>query len=74
VHSGLVWFSESSPEVNRTLGIRGFWMPAFMQFLTGIYLLTGLTWFNVFGKAARLNRSLQPSLKMSRWRYCGIMF
>ena len=29
-------------------------MPGFMQFLTGIYLLTGLTWFNVFSKAAPL--------------------
>jgi hypothetical protein len=45
---------QSSPDVNRTLGIWGFWMPGFMQFLTGLYLLTGLTWFNVFGKAAPL--------------------
>jgi len=29
-------------------------MPGFLQFLTGVYLLTGLTWFNVFGKAAPL--------------------
>jgi hypothetical protein len=29
-------------------------MPGFMQFLAGIYLLTGLTWFNVFSKAAPL--------------------
>ena len=43
-------FPKTSPEVNRTLGLWGFWMPGFMQFLTGIYLLTGLTWFNVFGK------------------------
>jgi hypothetical protein len=32
----------------------GFWMPGFMQFLTGVYLLVGLTWFNVFGNAAPL--------------------
>ncbi len=50
----LFGFPKSSPEVNRTLGLWGFWMPGFMQFLTGIYLLTGLTWFNVFGKAAPL--------------------
>jgi hypothetical protein len=48
----LFGFPKSSPEVNRSLGLWGFWMPGFMQFLTGIYLLTGLTWFNVFGKAA----------------------
>src|SRR5260370_13305750 len=46
----LFGFPKTSPEVNRTLGLWGFWMPGFMQFLTGIYLLTGLTWFNVFGK------------------------
>ena len=41
----LFGFPKTSPEVNRTLGLWGFWMPGFMQFLTGIYLLTGLTWF-----------------------------
>lgn len=50
----LFGFPKSSPEVNRTLGLWGFWMPGFMQFLTGIYLLTGLTWFNVFGKGASI--------------------
>src|SRR6202140_5410147 len=50
----LFGFPRSSPEVNRTMGLWGFWMPGFMQFLTGVYLLTGLTWFNVFGKSAPL--------------------
>jgi hypothetical protein len=45
---------KTGPEVNRTLGLWGFWMPGFMQFLTGIYILTGLTWFNVFRNAAPL--------------------
>jgi hypothetical protein len=27
-------------------------MPGFCQFLTGVYLMVGLTWFNVFGNAA----------------------
>jgi hypothetical protein len=45
---------KTSPEVNKTLGLWGFWMPGFMQFLTGIHLFTGLTWFNVFGNAAPL--------------------
>ena len=43
-------FPKKSPEVNRTLVVWDFWMPRFMQFLTGLYLLTGLTWFNTFGK------------------------
>src|SRR5579863_8779510 len=50
----LFGFPRTSPEVNRTMGMWGFWMPGFMQFLTGVYLLVGLTWFNVFGNAAPL--------------------
>jgi hypothetical protein len=50
----LFQFPKISPEVNKSLGLWGFWMPGFMQFLTGIYLLVGLTWFNVFGHAAPL--------------------
>ena len=57
----LVWggqalsgFPKSSPEVNRTMGMWGFWMPGFCQFITGVYLLVGLTWFNVFGNAPAL--------------------
>jgi len=29
-------------------------LPGFMQFITGVYLLIGLTWFNVFGNVAPL--------------------
>ena len=50
----LFGFPKASPEVNRTMGMWGFWMPGFMQFITGVYLLVGLTWFNVFGNAAPL--------------------
>ncbi|HVB97905.1 MAG TPA: hypothetical protein VNJ12_01045 [Candidatus Dormibacteraeota bacterium] len=47
-------FPKTSPDVNKTMGMWGFWMPGFMQFITGVYLLVGLTWFNVFGNAAPL--------------------
>ena len=50
----LFGFPESSPEVNKTMGMWGLWMPGFMQFITGIVLLIGLTWFNVFGKTPPL--------------------
>src|ERR1700761_317700 len=50
----LFGFPKTSPAVNRTLGLWGFWMPGFMQFITGVYLLIGLTWFNVFGNVAPL--------------------
>jgi len=36
------------------MGMWGFWMPGFTQFITGVYLLIGLTWFNVFGDVAPL--------------------
>ncbi|MGB6132404.1 MAG: hypothetical protein WBG54_11525 [Acidobacteriaceae bacterium] len=48
----LFGFPTASPDVNRTMGMWGFWMPGFMQFIAGTYLLVGLTWFNVFGNAA----------------------
>jgi hypothetical protein len=50
----LFGFPKTSPELDRSLGLWGFWMPGFMQFLTGVYLFVGLTWFNVFSKAAPL--------------------
>src|SRR5438270_13521040 len=50
----LFGFPKASPEVTRTMGMWGFWMPGFMQFITGVYLLIGLTWFNVFGDVAPL--------------------
>jgi hypothetical protein len=37
-----------SRSVDITTGIWGFWMPGFMQFLTGVYLWVGLVWFHTF--------------------------
>ncbi len=37
-----------SRTVDITTGLWGIWMPGFMQFLTGVYLVVGLTWFQVF--------------------------
>ena len=34
--------------VDVSTGIWGIWMPGFMQFLTGVYLFVGLTWFGSF--------------------------
>jgi hypothetical protein len=50
----LFGFPKDSPEVNRTMGLWGFWMPGFMQFITGIFLAVGLTWFGVFERDAPL--------------------
>ena|SRR5438876_283394 len=39
---------ERSRSVDITTGIWGVWMPGFMQFLTGVYLFAGLSWFHSF--------------------------
>ncbi len=46
----LFGFPKDTPEVNRTMGLWGFWMPGFMQFITGVYLTVGLSWLGVFEK------------------------
>ena len=46
----LFGFPRDTPEVNRTMGLWGFWMPGFLQFITGVYLTVGLSWFEVFEK------------------------
>ena len=38
--------------VARSLGVWGIWLPGFCQFVTGIILFVGLTWFQVFAKTA----------------------
>lgn len=50
----LFGFPKGTADVNKTMGMWALWMPGFMQFITGIVLLIGLTWFNVFGKTAPL--------------------
>jgi hypothetical protein len=34
--------------VDLTTGLWGIWMPGFLQFVTGIYLFAGLSWFHTF--------------------------
>jgi len=36
------------PAVDRATGIWGIWLPGFCQFVTGVYLFVGMTWFEVF--------------------------
>lgn len=40
--------------VNRGTGIWGIWLPGFCQFVAGMILFVGLTWFQVFQKSAPL--------------------
>lgn len=34
--------------INQTMGVWGFLLPGFMQFITGVYILVGITWLQVF--------------------------
>jgi hypothetical protein len=43
-----------SEAVEKTVAMWGAWMAGFMQFITGVYLIIGLTWFGVFNNAAPL--------------------
>jgi hypothetical protein len=45
---------EEAAGAGRSIGLWGIWMPGFLQFLTGIWLFTGLTWFDVFGNSPAL--------------------
>lgn len=56
VYGGQALFGvpKASPEVNRTMGMWGVWMPGFMQFITGVYLMVGLSWFGVYSKTPPL--------------------
>jgi hypothetical protein len=44
----LFGFPGRSERVDFATGMWGIWMPGFLQFITGIYLFTGLALFNVF--------------------------
>ncbi|MGB6987435.1 MAG: hypothetical protein WBD74_15790 [Candidatus Aquilonibacter sp.] len=37
-----------SPDVDKSMGMWGVWMPGFMQLVAGTYIFVGLTWFQVF--------------------------
>ncbi len=44
----LLGFPRRDARVDRANGVWGIWMPGFCQFLVGVYLFVGLTWFPVF--------------------------
>jgi hypothetical protein len=44
----LAGYPRRSRDVDVTTGISGIWMPGFLQFVTGVILFVGLTWFGSF--------------------------
>ncbi len=45
---------DAEGRVDRATGVWGIWLPGFCQFVSGTILFVGLTWFQVFSKAAPL--------------------
>ena len=44
----LLGYPRRDPKVDRAHGVWGLWMAGFCQFLVGVFLFVGLTWFPVF--------------------------
>lgn len=68
---GLFGWPKSSPETEKTIGLWGIWMPGFMQFITGIFLFVGITWFQVFnpeaGKATQVSGLYMAALAFTAY-------
>ncbi|MFD3583206.1 hypothetical protein [Streptomyces sp. NPDC058683] len=50
----LFGYPPQSDETDRALGVWGIWLPGFCQFVAGIILFVGLSWFEVFSKSPPL--------------------
>lgn len=50
----LAGWPKRDERVDRASGVWGIWLPGFCQFVTGVILFVGLTWFQVFSKSAPL--------------------
>jgi hypothetical protein len=62
---------ESELAINRSLGLWAIWMSGFMQFLTGVYLAVGLTWFKVFDAAPLMMAALAFTAYGVHWFAIG---
>lgn len=50
----LIGWPKRDERVDRATGVWGVWMPGFCQFITGVILFVGLTWFQVSTKSPPL--------------------
>ncbi|MFG3025595.1 hypothetical protein ACGFZQ_45110 [Streptomyces sp. NPDC048254] len=50
----LFGYPPQSDETDRALGVWGIWLPGMCQFVTGLILFIGLSWFEVFTKSPPL--------------------
>jgi hypothetical protein len=63
---------ERSRSVDLSTGIWGIWMPGFMQFLAGIYLWAGLSWFHSFNAPALYMAALAFTAYGVHWFSLGL--
>ena len=63
---------ERSRPVDITTGIWSVWMPGFMQFLTGVYLFVGLSWFDSFRAPALYMAALAFTAYGVHWFSLGL--
>jgi hypothetical protein len=63
--------SRSRP-VDLTTGIWGIFMPGLMQFITGIFIFVGLTWFNSFRAPALYMTALAFTAYGAHWFALGL--
>lgn len=67
----LLGFPQRDARVDRANGVWGIWMPGFCQFLVGVYLFVGLTWFQVFSDKALYMAALAFSAYGIHWFALG---
>jgi hypothetical protein len=67
----LLGYPKRDSRVDRANGVWGIWMPGFCQFLVGVYLFVGLTWFQVFSDKALYMAALAFSAYGIHWFALG---
>jgi hypothetical protein len=67
----LLGFPRRDPTVDRANGVWGIWMGGFCQFVVGVYLFVGLTWFPVFADKALYMAALAFSAYGIHWFALG---
>jgi hypothetical protein len=67
----LFGFPKRDASVDRSVGVWGIWLPGFCQFVTGIILFVGMTWFNVFKDAPLYAAALAFSAYGIHWFAIG---
>jgi hypothetical protein len=68
----LAGFPHRNRGVDITTGIWGIWMPGFLQFVTGVLLFVGLTWFDSFTAAPLYMAALAFTAYGVHWWALGL--